>query len=244
MEKKTEYVYSPGLGREMCIKAYGHYGISILFFPAFTDKCTEIEESGVIDALESQIKMGKCKIFCVDSVDSEIWFGESTNTAHTKSELHYKYDGFIEEECMNYVFAQCGGPIPVITAGASKGAYHAANMFFRRPDIFFGTMALSGDYDLSHHTKEYFDDNCYFNSPVHYIPNLNDSYWLTFLYSRRHIYLQSGSAFDENPQNTIRLRDILDNKGIRNQSVIHGVDCGHNYIFWNEQFRHLVEKRL
>ena len=45
--------------------------------------------------------------------------------------------------------------------------------------------------------KDFFDDNCYFNSPVHYLPNLSDEYWLSFLRSKHHVYLMTGTGENE-----------------------------------------------
>ena len=52
------------------------------------------------------------------------------------------------------------------------GATHAANLYFRRPDLFNGLLALSGIYDASYGFGSYMDDLVYMNSPVHYLPNL------------------------------------------------------------------------
>jgi esterase/lipase superfamily enzyme len=37
-----------------------------------------------------------------------------------------------------------------------------------------GCIAMSGVYELTEYTHGYFDDDVYFNSPMHYIPNLTD----------------------------------------------------------------------
>ena len=34
---------------------------------------------------------------------------------------------------------------------------------------------MSGVYDLSEYTKGYWDERVYYNSPIHYVPNLTDS---------------------------------------------------------------------
>jgi esterase/lipase superfamily enzyme len=33
---------------------------------------------------------------------------------------------------------------------------------------------MSGVYDLTEYTKGHYDDDVYFNSPMHYMPNLTD----------------------------------------------------------------------
>lgn len=244
MEMRKDVVYSQSLNREMKINVYGHYGLSILFFPATTSKSDEIEEAGLIDAIEPFIRIGKCKIFCISTVEDELWVKNKQSEPIHISHQHFNFNKYIEEDCVPYIYGQCGGPVPILTAGASIGAYHSANTFFRRPDIFLGTIAISGKYDITEYTGEYFDDNCYYNSPVHYLPNLNDNYWITFLHSRRHIYLASGSGEGEFPEKTKILDDILTDKGFRHRNELWGVDYGHNYKSWIEIFKYFIEKRI
>lgn len=243
MDIKKDIIYSTHLEREMKVDVYGHYGISVLFFPALNNSNDEFIDNGLISELEHLINIGKCKVFCISTVDREMWFG-ANSAPKEKSFMHFKFNQYVEEELVPYIYSQCGGPIPIITAGADKGAYHAANTFFRRPDIFLGTIALSGCYDLSQFTFNYFDDNCYFNSPVHYLPNLNDSYWLSYLFSRRHIYLASGTGHNEIPHFTQTLAEILNNKGFRYSLEIKGEDYNHDYQSWNSLFKFYIDKRL
>lgn len=243
MEVKKDILVSSNLEREMSINVYGHYGISVLMFSAFTDSSSEYEENGLINTLEPMIKMGKCKLFCISGLDSEMWFSNDKDPKE-KSHLHFKYNHFIEDEVVPYIYGQCGGPLPIITAGASKGAYHAANTFFRRPDIFMGTIAISGYYDLSILSGNYFDDNCYYNSPIHYLPNLSDTYWLSLLYSRRHIYISSGSGSGEHPHHSEQIAGILNGKGIRHHFELRGSDYAHDYASWGEFLKYFIEERL
>ncbi|MBX3044567.1 MAG: esterase [Candidatus Kapabacteria bacterium] len=243
MDIKKDILYSEKLGRDMQVSIYGHYGISVLMFPAITDNADEYENEGTINAIEHLIKIGKCKVFVTSSIDKEIWFGGSMEPKE-KSHLHFKFNQYVEDELVPYIYGNCGGPLPVITAGAGKGAYHAANSFFRRPDIFLGAIAMSGDYDLGIHTYGYFDDNCYYNSPIHYLPNLNDNYWLSFLHSRRHIYLTAGSGKGENPENSKKLAYILTSKGIRHHFEIKDENYSHDFKSWNAILNSIIEGRL
>jgi len=62
----------------------------------------------------------------------------------------------------------------VAICGASLGAYHAANIAFRHPDLISHLISLSGAFDISDFFDGYYDDNVYFNSPYDYLPNLPD----------------------------------------------------------------------
>ena len=47
------------------------------------------------------------------------------------------------------------GRLGIIAAGASLGAYHGANQLFRRPDLFDGMIAMSGNFDIRNFADGY-----------------------------------------------------------------------------------------
>ena len=205
MHKETYSIWSNHLKKEMEIASYGHYGLAILLFPSLTDNYLENETNGLIDAFLPFVKKGKCKVFSIGGVMQESWLNPSISS-EDKSNLHFDYNNFIVEEILPFIFNECNGPIPTLTCGAANGAYYAANNYFRRPDLFHGTIAMSGTYNIQHYSDGFYNDNCYFNSPVHYLPNLTDNYWLSFLMSKHHVYLMSGQNEGEFPENSINLQ--------------------------------------
>lgn len=243
MLSKTHIWKETNLGREISIESYGHYGFAILMFPAFTDGREEYKKEGLLDAVKPYIEKGKCKVYVVDTANMDSWLHEKI-APEAKSEAHLHYNNFIVEEVVPYIFGDCGGAVPVLTCGASLGAYHAANTYFRRPDIFYGVIAMSGTYNIEYFTKGYFDDNCYFNSPIHYLPNLHDEYWLSALRSKHHIYLLTGSGDGENPDNSTQLGNILASKDIPHMVDIWGPEWGHNYNTWKLMLANIIETKL
>jgi esterase/lipase superfamily enzyme len=129
--------------------------------------------------------------------------------------------------------------VPIITTGASLGAFHAANSFFRRPDIFSGTIAMSGSYDLKSYTKGYYDDNVYFNSPVDYLPNWNDEYMLNHARKGK-IIIATGQGSYEDPQASINLSNILNSKGIRHWLDLWGYDMPHDWPTWRKMLPYFL----
>ena len=69
--------------------------------------------------------------------------------------------------------------------GCSMGAYHAANVLFRHPDLFDGLIAISGLYGVSGFVGDYVDDAVYFNSPLLYLPGLDDPWYIDRLREAR-----------------------------------------------------------
>ena len=53
-----------------------------------------------------------------------------------------------------------------IQVWCSLGATHAVNLYFRRPDLFNGTLALSGIYTADYGFDGYMDDLVYLNTQV------------------------------------------------------------------------------
>ena len=243
MFKKNHTWLSSNLSKEMELTVYGHFGFALLMFPVFTDNSSEYEENGTIDAISHIIQKGKCRVITLQSVNHESWLNEKIS-AKQRSKRHFEYNNYIIEEVIPFVFQLCGGPVPIITAGASLGAYHAANKYFRRPDIFYGVIAMSGTYNIDHLAKGYFDDNCYFNSPVHYLPNLNDSYWLSYLISKHHVHIVSGTGDGEYPDNSRHLSQVLNIKNIPHNVDLWGPEWGHNWKTWNTMLPHYLESKF
>jgi len=241
--KDKKLFKSTNLGYEIEIRVYGHYGFALLLFPSITDSQDEPETIELIASLQPFFEKGKFRVISIPGITYQSWFNEQ-KTLEERSKTQYDYNNFILEEVVPSIFTFCGGPVPIITCGAANGAFQAANTYFRRPDLFYGTIALSGTYNIEHYSKGYFDSNCYFNSPIHYLPNLNDSYWLSFLQSKNHVYLMSGSGEGEFPYNSQHLSDILNSKNIPNYLDIWGTEWGHNIETWQEMLHHLFTVKL
>ena len=243
MQKEIHSLRSTHLSKNVDIAVYGRYGFAILLFPTFSDDPLENEKFGLIESISPGIKKGKFKVFSVSSVNFESWLNDDLSPAE-KSERHYKFNNFIIEEVVPFIFGECGGPVPIIACGASIGAYHAANTYFRRPDILYGVIAMSGTYNIEHLTKGYFDDNCYFNSPIHYLPNLTDSYWLSFLVNKKHCYILSGSGKNEFPDNANHLSGILNSKGIPHELCLWGPEWEHDWKTWKAMLPEVLDNKF
>lgn len=241
MQKKTIVIESETLNKDITINSYGHFGVPLLFFSSCSNDGCEYERNGILNSISTPINNGKIKVFCVPNLIDESW-NDSEKTPIEKSKHHFNYNRFIEEELLPYIYNECSGAVPIITFGVDTGAFFAANAFFRRPDLFIGTMAFSGNYDIGHFTRGYFDDNCYYNSPIHYLSNLTENYWISLLLSRKHIYISSGSGENENPGHSSHLSDILTSKGIRHELEIWGNEWGHDWTTWNAMIKHFLRK--
>jgi esterase/lipase superfamily enzyme len=166
---------SQALGHEMWLKVYGHDGRPVIAFPSQDGRYWDWEGWGMIDAVGGLIEAGRLRLIAVDSIDWQSW----TNTAAPpgdRARRHDAYDRYLATELMPFVTSLTGAD-RAWTTGASMGAFHAVNVVFRHPDLFDGLVAMSGLYRLRHFIGDYVDEAVYFNSPLHYLPGLEDP-WL------------------------------------------------------------------
>jgi esterase/lipase superfamily enzyme len=227
----------------MAVAVYGHYGFALLMFPTAAADYLEYERFGLIDAIGSFIDGGKLKAFSVNSINNESWLNHHIPPAH-RAARQQQYNQYIVDEVVPFIWNNCSRETMIITTGASLGAFHAANTFFRRPDLFEGTIAMSGSYDVKAYCSGYYDDNCYFNSPVDYLPNLTDENVLTRLRSKQHIYILSGQGAYEAPDRSRELGRILASKGIPHHLDLWGHDIPHDWPTWLAMLPHVLGTRF
>ncbi len=223
----------------MEIAVYGHYGFALLMFPTAAADFLEYERFSLIDAIGPFIDAGKLKAFSINSINNESWLNDHVPPPH-KAIRHQQYNEYVVQEIVPFIRNHCSQDTPMITTGASFGALHAANMLFRRPDLFDGTIAMSGTYDIKSYSNGYYDDNCYFNSPVDYLPNLTDEFYLGKLRSKQHIYILSGQGDHEAPERSIHLGRILSGKGIPHRVDLWGYDIPHDWPTWRSMLPHVL----
>ena len=243
MHREIHQWHSPRLNKNMEIAVYGHFGFALLMLPTAAADYLEYERFQLIDTLAPYINAGKVKVFSINSINSEAWLNNRMHPRH-KAMRHQQYNSYVEHEVVPFIRMHTSENTPIITTGASLGALHAANMFFRRPDLFAGTIAMSGVYDLTTYTKGYFDEDVYFNSPCHYLPNLSDDNILNRLRQSSHIHILSGSGDYEDPEGSQRLSNILSGKGIPHELDIWGWDMKHDWPTWRAMLPHYIGSRF
>lgn len=241
MFREIKKWYSPNLNKDMEIAVYGHYGFALLMFPTAGADFLEYERFQMIDSIQPFIDSGKCKVFSINSINNESWLNKQMYPPH-KSLRHGQYNQYVVGEVAPFIFDHCKGNVPIITTGASLGAYHAANTFFRRPDIFRGTIAMSGVYDLKEYSDGYYDQHVYFNSPVEYLPNATDETYLNQMRNNLGIVIASGQGEYEDPSASVRLSNILNSKGIRHWLDLWGYDVKHDWSTWRNMLPYFLNK--
>lgn len=211
---------------------HGHAGARVLIFPTSQGRFYEYEDRGMVENLREQLENGRLQLYCVDSVDAESFY---CRWAHPSGRIirHMQYEDYLINEVLPLTRAKNDNPF-MIAHGCSFGAYHALNIALRHPHLFGRVLAVSGKYDMSSFFNGYYDENIYFNTPSHYVPNLNDPGQLDAL-RRLDIILALGSS-DPNIENNRALSEALWHKGIGNALREWDGWC-HDWPYWREMVR-------
>jgi esterase/lipase superfamily enzyme len=96
---------------------------------------------------------------------------------------------------------------------------------------------MGGAYDIKQFIYGYYDDNCYFNNPPDYLPNLEDEWYLSRI-RKINISLRTGDKDFCLPEN-LNLSEILKSKKIEHQLQIRH-NTGHDWNWWLDMFRNYI----
>ena len=229
---RRDYIkwYSPSLGRDMELLAYGHAGFPVVVFPTSGGRFFEYEDRGMVGALAPKIDRGELQVMCVDSVDQESWYNRSVAPAD-RLHRHNAFDAYLTLEVAPFVrdrtsWGQIG------TTGCSFGGYHAINYALRHPDIVTYAVSMSGAFDVPRRFLDgYYNSDAYFHSPLDSLLNLEDQWFLERL-RRSYYVLVVGNAdplFDQN----VKMAHAFGIKG-----VPHTLDVwegfGHDWPWWQK----------
>ena len=243
MERWLSGWHSPALGKEMPVAVNGHYGFALLMIPTAAADYLEYERFQLIDALAPFIDAGRVKVFSINSINTESWMNYDLD-GRQRVVRHQQFNDYVFNEVVPFVRTHTSADTPIITCGASFGALHSANLFFKRPDIINGCVSMSGVYDLTEYTRGYYDEDVYFNSPIHYISNLSDHGILEQIRRSRHIHLLTGSGDHEDPEANRRFAGVLYNKGINYELDVWGPEWRHDWPTWRTMLPHYLGTRF
>jgi esterase/lipase superfamily enzyme len=243
MKKEISGWFSPALQTDMPIVSYGDYGFALLLVPTAAADYLEYERFQMMDALAPFINAGKVKVFSINSINNESWLNKEMAGPH-KAIRHNQFNEYVFNEVVPFIKNATSPETPIITCGASFGALHSMNLFLKRPDIIDGVIAMSGVYNLMEYTKEYYDEEVFFNSPVQYLPGLTDEWYLGHIRKSRHIHILTGSGDYEDPNASREISSILNNKGIPHELDIWGSEWKHDWPTWRAMLPVYMENRF
>jgi len=224
--------WSDHLQQDMELKVYGHAGKPVMVFPCQGGRFYEWEDFRMIEAIHWFIDEGKIQLFTVDSVDKQSWANWDAHPAD-RGRRHEDYDRYIIQEVVPFIKTRSNQKL--LATGCSMGGYHSGNFFFRHPDVFDSLISISGLFSLKTFIGDYADDNVYFNSPLSYLPNLNDAWFLDQYRQSRIIVCCGQGAWEDRMLGDIHaLKRILEEKNIPAWIDFWGHDVNHDWPWWHK----------
>jgi esterase/lipase superfamily enzyme len=243
MQKEITSWYSPSLNKEMPIATYGNFGFALLLIPTAAADFLEYERFQMMDALAPFIDSGKIKVFSIDSINNESWLNNEMLPEH-KAIRQNDFNNYVFNEVIPFIRNSTSNDTFIFTCGASFGALHAMNLFLKKPDLINGEISMSGVYDLTEYTKGFYDEQVYYNSPIHYIPNLTDNWYLDKIRASNHIHIYTGSGAYEDPDANRRFSQVLWDKGIGHDLDIWGPDVIHDWPTWRNMLPYIIHNKF
>lgn len=239
MNRQERRWFSGNLGHDMDLVTYGHAGLPLICFPSQNGRVRDWEGFGMVDCVADLIDAGKLYMIAVDGVDWQSWTNKQA-PVEQRARRHNDYYRYITDEVVRFTRGETRSDSVWLT-GCSMGAFHAANFFFRRPDLFDGVIALSGLYQPSLFVGDYSDDDVYYNSPIYYLPNLSDPWHLERYRNSRIVFCVGQGAWEERAiDDTRRIQEILHNKGVPATFDYWGHDVEHHWYWWQKMLPHYL----
>ena len=240
MKKDIARWHSPRLDQAVQLVRWGHFGTPVLLFPTAGGDAEEVERFHLIRVLEPLIDEGRIKVFSTDSIAGSTWIS-GDHSAEFCSRMQNVFDDFIYSEVTPAIRKDCDSPdIEIIAAGASIGAFNAVATVCRHPDAYKMAIAMSGTFDLSKYLEGRMNEDFYFSSPLHYLPQLEGPQLEQL--RQRFILLPSGEGNYEDIGESWRVARLLGAKGVPNRVDPWGAQWHHDWVTWREMLpKYLAE---
>jgi esterase/lipase superfamily enzyme len=223
--------YSPRLGRDIEVLAFGTRGYPVILFPTSKGHYYENKDFKLIDSVNWFLDEGLVKIYCVDGIDEASWYNRNIHPAD-RAKNHDWYDQMLYHELVPLAQRETGVG-RVATAGCSFGGYHATNFAFKHPDVVKYVFNMGAAFDIRDQMDGHYDDYVYFNNPMDFIPNAqSDYFWDMF------VVLGTGTR-DMCWNANERMAEILRNKGINHWLDVRP-DAEHDWPVWRQMFPHYL----
>lgn len=241
MSRHAASWYSDRVEQEVRFARWGELGVPVLVFPTAGGDAEEIERFKLVDALAPLMEAGRVKLYSVDSVAGKAWLTHYNRPPYA-TRMQTAFDGFIVNEVLPAIYHDCGGPLDVMVAGASVGAYNALAAICRHPDRFSHAFCLSGTFDLAQFIDGEVDQDWYHASPLHFVPNLAEDHPHLVKLRTRFVVLAHGTGRWESGEESWRVADVLGARGIPNRVDEWGPEWDHDWPTWRAMLPHYIDE--
>lgn len=222
MNRQVWRGHSAGLGAEVRVARWGHYGRPVLWMSAAGGDALEAERYQLIEPLAPLIEAGRIKLYAADSLGNARWLGQDPG-------LNARYLRFLGEQVCPLMHEDSGHtPQRFLVVGASLGAVDALCAGLAWPGWFAATLALSPARFAP------------FGDPVGTALQALLPAERTALAGRK-FHLYTGSGHLEDPSEARRLQRLLEGAGLSAPLERAGGDAGHDHGAWRARLPRLLE---
>lgn len=239
--KQLQTWRSDRMDHDITLARWGHYGTPVLVLATAGGDAEEVERHHLITHLEPLIDAGRIKVYSCDSVAGAAMTRDEGSTEY-RMWLFNQFHQAVANEVVPAMYADSGGPGPLIVAGASIGAFNSLALICRFPQLFHAAIGMSGTYDIYKFIKGPFTDDLYFSSPLHFLPDLEGP--PLDLLRQRMVLLASGSGAWEDVGESWKVADVLGRKGIPNRVDDWGSAYEHDWPTWWEMLPQYLDELL
>jgi esterase/lipase superfamily enzyme len=238
--KASERWYSERLQHSIDLVRWGHFGTPVLVFPTAGGDAEEIERNDLVSACWPLIEAGRVKLYSCDSVAGYAMVAKAGPPEYRMWLLNQFHECVINE-IVPAIHADLGGqPTPIVTSGASIGAFNAVAVLCRYPHAFRAAVGMSGTYRLQRFFEDQFSQDLYFASPTAFVPNL-DGDQLDRL-RERFVILASGQGAWEDVGESWATAEVLGAKGIPNRVDAWGEEWPHEWPTWRRMLPQYLDE--
>jgi esterase/lipase superfamily enzyme len=225
--------YSQRLKRDMNMVRWGTFGQPVLLFPTAGGDAEEVERFLMMKVLAPLIDGGKIKVYSCDSAAGQAMVQREGTGLHRQWVLN-QFHQYVRHEVVPAIRNDCNNQnLEVISAGASIGAFHAAAVLCRFPDVFSKAIAMSGTFDIRRFMgTDHFVEEFWVSSPIHFVPTLQGPH-LDKLRTR-FLLMPSGEGKAEDIDESWALARVLGAKGIPNRVDSWGKETPHDWMTWRD----------
>jgi esterase/lipase superfamily enzyme len=227
--KVTDRWYSDRLEQDITVARWGTWGTPVLLFPTAGGDAEEVERHKLVAHLLPLVDAGRAKVYSCDSVAGKA-MAERQGSPEYRMALFNAFHDAVASEVIPAIHSDSGGPMRVVVAGASIGAFNALAVTCRYPHLVDAAVCMSGTYSIEKFIGGRFTEDLYYSSPLHFLPGLQGP--ALDVLRQRMIVLASGSGRWEDVGEAWTVADVLGAKGIPNRVDDWGPAYDHDWPTW------------
>jgi esterase/lipase superfamily enzyme len=225
----------------MPVVRHGQAGTPLVYASSSGGDHTEFEGFGMAEAAAPWLDAGLVQVFAFDACGPSTLF-DDTLTPRERIARYAALERYVARELLPWVRSETGRN-ELAVVGASYGAFVAANLLFKHPDVVSVACGLGGVYGLWHRLEGYHDDDVYFHTPLEYLPRLEDPRILQAIRSTRGLAL-FGAERDPWLASTQHLQQVLRERELPHAVEIWPAPADHHERWWRRQLVRFLERHL